>query len=183
MGYKTFIGTSLQKVFFFFPFLFNKSLSEEGRNTGRAQGTRVPSAGHETLGRCPLSSLQSHPRGGSAPCPLTQHVSGVDLQDQPAVAILLVGAKDGEDGALLAGLGQEAVHEHRLLREREDFPGFPFVCAVPAQKRRLGEMPGASSAIPSPSTRQSLCPDTHLSWSVSVPWAMATRIPPWSPQV
>lgn len=27
------------------------------------------------------------------------------------------------------------------------------------------------------------CPDTHLSWSVSVPWAMATRIPPWSPQV
>lgn len=30
---------------------------------------------------------------------------------------------------------------------------------------------------------QFLCPDTHLSWSVSVPWAMATRIPPWSPQV
>lgn len=47
--------------------------------------------------------------------PLTQHVSGVDLQYQPAVAILFVRAKDGEYGALLPGLGKQAVHKHRLL--------------------------------------------------------------------
>lgn len=114
--------------------------------------------------RRPLSFLQGHPRDGSATCPLTQHVSGVDLQDQPAVAILLVGAKDGEDGALLAGLGQEAVHKHRLLREREDFPGFPFICAVPAQKKERCQghvLPAAGHSLPCPAQAAEAAP---------VPW-------------
>lgn len=82
---------------------------------------------------------------GCATCQPTQHVSGVDLQYQPAVAILFVGAKDGEYGALLAGLGQQAVHKHWLLGESECLPGLPFVCAVPGE-RRLGKLPGLGAA-------------------------------------
>jgi len=92
--------------------------------------------------------------GGSVARPLTQHVSGVDLQYQPAVAILFVGAEDGEYGAFLAGLGKQAVHKHRLLGESERFPGFPFVCAVPGE-RGLGELlgrvpPAAGGSLPAP---------------------------------
>ena len=47
--------------------------------------------------------------------------------------VLLVGAEDGEDCALLARLREEPVHKHRLLREDERFPGLPFIGAVPAQ--------------------------------------------------
>jgi len=46
------------------------------------------------------------------------------------VDILFVGAKDGEDSALLAGLREESVHKHWALGEDERFPGLPFVGAV-----------------------------------------------------
>ena len=42
---------------------------------------------------------------------------------------------------------------------------------------------GALSRPQPESQRQCPCPAPHLSWSVSVPCAMATRMPPWSPQV
>lgn len=61
---------------------------------------------------------------------LTQGIRGVDLEDQPAVDVLLVGAEDGEDGALLSGFREEPVHEHRPLGEDERFPGLPFIGAV-----------------------------------------------------
>ena len=65
--------------------------------------------------------------------PLTQGICGIDLEDQPAVDVLLVGAEDGEDSTLLARLRKEPVHKHRLLREDERGPGLPFIGAVPAQ--------------------------------------------------
>ena len=40
------------------------------------------------------------------PAVLTEDVAGVELQDEPAVLLVCVGAKDGEDGALLARLRQ-----------------------------------------------------------------------------
>lgn len=61
---------------------------------------------------------------------LTKHISGVDLQDDPAVPVLFVRTKDGEDGALFSWLRQQAVNKDWLLREGKRFPGFPFVCAV-----------------------------------------------------
>lgn len=88
---------------------------------------------------------------------LTQHIGGVDLQDQPAVAVLFVGAEDGEDGALLPGLRQQPVHKHWLLREGERLPGFPFVGAVPAEKKeqdvRSGQVFPCPRATSSPSPR------------------------------
>lgn len=42
----------------------------------------------------------------------TQNVRGVDLQDEPAVSLVGVGAEDGEDGALLPGLSQQLVYVH-----------------------------------------------------------------------
>lgn len=47
--------------------------------------------------------------------------------------ILLVGAKDGEDSALLAGFREEPVHKHWALGEDERFPGLPFVGTVSAK--------------------------------------------------
>lgn len=46
----------------------------------------------------------------SCAAPPTQDVRGVDLQDQPAVPLVCVGTKDGEDGALLPGLRQQLVN-------------------------------------------------------------------------
>ena len=54
--------------------------------------------------------------------------------------VLFVGAKDGEDSALLARLREEPVHKHRLLGEDECFPGLPFVGAVPAQMQVKGSL-------------------------------------------
>lgn len=62
------------------------------------------------------------------------------------MAALFVGAKDGEYGAFLAGLGQQAVHKHRLLGESEGFPGFPFVGAVSGEKA-LRELPAAAPVV------------------------------------
>lgn len=47
--------------------------------------------------------------------------------------VLLVGAKDGEDSALLAGFREEPVHKHWALGEDERFPGLPFVGTVSAK--------------------------------------------------
>lgn len=69
---------------------------------------------------------------------LTQGVCGIDLEDQPAVDILFVGAEDGEDSALLARFREEPVHKHGLLGEEEGFPGLPFVGAVSAQVQGRG---------------------------------------------
>lgn len=64
---------------------------------------------------------------------LTQGICGVDLENQPAVDILLVGAKNSEDGALLARLREEPIHKHGLCAEGECFPGLPFIGAVSAR--------------------------------------------------
>ena len=66
---------------------------------------------------------------------LTQHVGGVELQDQPAVSLVGVGAKDREDGALLARLRQQLVDIHLPLGELEVGPGLPFVGAEPGSDR------------------------------------------------
>lgn len=63
---------------------------------------------------------------------LTEHVADVDLQDEPAVCLLSVRAKDSKDGALLARLGQQLVHVHLLLGELELAPCLALVGAVPA---------------------------------------------------
>lgn len=62
---------------------------------------------------------------------LTEDVRGVDLQDEPAVSLVGVGAEDGEDGALLAGLGQQLVHVHLPLGELKVGPDLALVGAVP----------------------------------------------------
>lgn len=59
--------------------------------------------------------------------------------------VLFVGAKDGEDSALLARLREEPVHKHRLLREDKCFPGLPFVGTVPAQMQVRGSLQLKSS--------------------------------------
>lgn len=89
---------------------------------------------------------------------LTQHVGGVDLQDQPAVAVLFVGAEDGEYGALLPGLRQQPVHKHRLLREGERLPGFPFIGAVPAEKKEQDVRSGQAFSCPRATSGPSLRP-------------------------
>lgn len=48
----------------------------------------------------------------SLPLQPTQNIGGVDLQDEPAVSLVGVGAEDGEDGALLPGLSQQLVNIH-----------------------------------------------------------------------
>lgn len=80
------------------------------------------------------------PRKGRRRQRLTQGIRGIDLEDQPVVDILLVGAKDGEDGALLARFREEPVHKHWLLGEDERFPGLPFVGAVSVQRRGRGSL-------------------------------------------
>ena len=72
------------------------------------------------------------PRPGS----LTQHVGGIELHDQPAVSLVGVGAEDGEDGALLAGLSQQLVDVHLPLGELEVGPRLPFVGAEPGSVRQ-----------------------------------------------
>lgn len=62
---------------------------------------------------------------------LTKDVRGVDLQDKPAVSLVRVGAEDGEDGALLPGLGQQLVHIHLPLGKLKVCPGLALVGAVP----------------------------------------------------
>lgn len=61
----------------------------------------------------------------------TQDVGGVDLQDEPAVPLVRVGAEDGEDGALLPGLGEQLVHVDGPVREAEVEPRLALVGAEP----------------------------------------------------
>lgn len=46
---------------------------------------------------------------------LTKCISGVDLQYQPAVAVLFIGAEDGEYGALLPRLSKKPIHKYWFL--------------------------------------------------------------------
>lgn len=71
---------------------------------------------------------------------LTQGIRGIDLEDQPVVDVLLVGAKDGEDGTLLTGFREEPIHKHRPLGEDERFPGLPLVGAVSVHRRGRGSL-------------------------------------------
>lgn len=61
----------------------------------------------------------------------TQNFGGVDLQDEPAVPLVGVGAEDGEDGALLPGLSQQLVNIHLPVRELEVGPRLAFIGAKP----------------------------------------------------
>lgn len=54
--------------------------------------------------------------------------------------ILFVGAKDGEDSALLARFREEPIHKHWFLREDECFPGLPFIGTVSAQMQARGSL-------------------------------------------
>lgn len=69
---------------------------------------------------------------------LTKDVGGVDLQDEPAVSLVSVRAEDGEDCALLAGLGQQLVHVHLPLGELKVGPGLALVGAVPEHDETRG---------------------------------------------
>lgn len=66
---------------------------------------------------------------------LTEDVRGVDLQNQPTVAIFFVRSKDGEDRAFLARFCQQAIHKDWLFGEGECFPSFPFIRAIPNVER------------------------------------------------
>lgn len=61
----------------------------------------------------------------------TQDIGGVDLQDEPAVSLVGVRPEDGEDGALLPGLGQQLVNIHLSVGELEVGPRLSFVGAEP----------------------------------------------------
>ena len=54
--------------------------------------------------------------------------------------ILFVGAKDGEDSALLARFCEEPVDKDWPLREDERFPGLPFIGTVSVQRRGRGSL-------------------------------------------
>lgn len=69
---------------------------------------------------------------------LTKDIGGVDLKDEPAVSLVGVRAKDGENGALLAGLGQQLVHIHLPLGELKVGPGLALVGAVPGHDETRG---------------------------------------------
>lgn len=79
-------------------------------------------------GRVKRSTRRSRCSATRAP---TEDVGGVDLQDEPAVRLVGVGAEDGEDGALLARLRQQLVHVHVPLREAEVRPRLALVGAEP----------------------------------------------------
>lgn len=66
---------------------------------------------------------------------LTEHVAGVELQDEPAVLLVGVGAEEGEDGALLARLRQQLVHVHLALREHKVRPRLALIGAEPGKER------------------------------------------------
>lgn len=93
-----------------------------------------PSTQYLSWGSAHKKSINIHEKGARRQ-QLTQGVGGIDLEDQPAVDILFVGAEDGEDGALLPGFREEPVHKHWLLGEGECFPGLSFVGAVPAPRQ------------------------------------------------
>lgn len=67
----------------------------------------------------------------SLPLQPTQNIGGVDLQDEPAVSLVSVGAEDGEDGALLPGLSQQLVNIHLPVWELKVGPRLAFIGAEP----------------------------------------------------
>lgn len=54
------------------------------------------------------------------------------------MSLVGVGTEDGEDGALLPGLGQQLVHKHLPLGELEVGPGLALVGAVPEEDETSG---------------------------------------------
>lgn len=83
---------------------------------------------------------------------LTEHVADVDLKNEPAVCLISVGAKDSEDGALFARLGQQLVHVDLLLGELELSPCLALVSAEPAPYTVTHKASGKGKAL------QRLCP-------------------------
>lgn len=70
---------------------------------------------------------------------LTEHIADVDLKNEPAVCLISVGAKDSEDGALFARLGQQLVHVDLLLGELELVPCLALISAEPAPYKASGK--------------------------------------------
>lgn len=119
------------------------------RRKGEALSSQVPPQLYAHLPRCSLGSSCPLPpmNTSSSPLFLTQHVRGVDLQNEPAVPVLFVRPEDGEDGALLPRLRQEAVDKDRLLGEGEGLPGLPFVRAVPGRDGLAGDQFSTPAAV------------------------------------
>lgn len=90
------------------------------------------------------------------------------------MSLLGVGAEDGEDGGLLARLGQQLVDQNLPLREAELRPRLTLVGAEPGGGRRM--VLTQPPSCPAPGW-------TYLRWAVAPPCAMAIRMPPWSPHV
>lgn len=93
------------------------------------------------------------------------------------MSLLGVGAEDGEDGGLLARLGQQLVDQNLPLGEAELRPCLALVGAEPGVGRRtVLTQPPSPPPHPVPGR-------TYLRWAVAPPCLMAIRMPPWSPHV